>query len=87
MNDTMKGKVIVRYVDGTENVFEYERDTPAGGYSVVSQILKAEQLRSILLDLGDRMIVIPFSSVKAIEVSPTPEHLPGHAIRNVTLVS
>ena len=65
MNDTIKGTVIVRYVDGTQNEFEYERDTPAGGHTVVSQILKSEQLRSILLDLGDRMIVIPFSSVKA----------------------
>ena len=36
---------------------------------------------------GDQMIVMPLSSVKAIEISLADVHLPGHALMNVRLVS
>jgi hypothetical protein len=39
----------------------------------------------LILELEDRLLVIPFQNVEYIEVAPSPDKLPSNAIRNVRL--
>jgi hypothetical protein len=85
MNSTTKMKLTIRYVDGGQDVFEFEE--PPETHSLTSRFAQTREAASIVLDLGDRVLAVPYASIKAIEISPTPPHLPKHAIRNVTRVS
>ncbi len=78
------GILTVHYTDGTEQRFEYGRakeDVNLAG--VVEEALKSNQL---VVELQDRMLVIPMQNVKTVEVSPPPSKLPRFVIRNAMLV-
>lgn len=78
------GILTVHYTDGTEQRFEYARGKEDVNLAaVVEEALKSNQL---VVELQDRMLVIPMQNVKTVEVSPPPSKLPRFVIRNAMLV-
>ncbi len=78
------GMLTVHYTDGTEQRFEYTRaKEDVNLAAVVQEALKSSQL---VIELQDRMLVIPMQSIKTIEVSPPPSKLPRFVIRNAVLL-
>lgn len=78
------GMLTVHYTDGTEQRFEYTRaKEDVNLAAVVQEALKSSQL---VIELQDKMLVIPMQSIKTIEVSPPPSKLPRFVIRNAVLL-
>lgn len=78
------GMLTVHYTDGTEQRFEYTRaKEDVNLAAVVQEALKSSQL---VIELQDRMLVIPMQSIKTIEVSPPPSKLPRFVLRNAVLL-
>ncbi len=85
MNEDKKGYLTIRYVNGTKQKFEYIRQGDTANIaSNIREVLNANQL---LLELGDRVLIVPFQNVQSIELSPPPVKLPPIAIKNVRFLS
>lgn len=84
MIDKAKGALTIRYVNGSEQKFEFTRleESLSVGESI-QDVLSANQL---LLELEDRLMVVPFQNILTVEVSPPPPQVRGNVLRNVRLV-
>ena len=84
MSDEWAG-MIIRYVDGNENRIAFRR--PEDASNVTARIEEILQSGVLILELEDRMMVVPFHHIKSLEVSPKPDKLPHYALRDVHIVS
>lgn len=88
MSDENRGIMTIRYVNGTEQKFEYVRfkneSDILSGASRIQDMLKANQ---ILLELEDRFLIIPLQNVLSIEISPPPVKFPKNTVKDVRLIS
>ncbi len=88
MSDENRGIMTIRYVNGTEQKFEYARlkddSSIASAASRIQDMLKANQ---ILLELEDRFLIIPLQNVLSIEISPPPVKFPKNTVKDVRLIS
>lgn len=79
------GYITIRFVNGTEQKFEYRRVEDRHNIATMLQgLLNANQL---LLELQGSLLVIPFQNILSIEVSPPPAKLPLNTVKQVRLVS
>ncbi len=76
-----KGVLSVYYTNGKVQWFEFTRaeDTANIG-SRIQDIMKSNQL---ILDLEDKTLIIPFTSIQHIEISPPLQKLPMTAIKDI----
>jgi len=88
MSDENRGIMTIRYVNGTEQKFEYARfkddSSISSAASRIHDMLKANQ---ILFELEDRFLIIPLQNVLSIEVSPPPIKFPLSTVKDVRLIS
>jgi len=88
MSDENRGIMTIRYVNGTEQKFEYARlkddSDILSAASRIQDMLKANQ---ILFELEDRFLIIPLQNVLNIEVSPSPVKLPLNTVKDVRLIA
>ncbi len=88
MSDENRGIMTIRYVNGTEQKFEYARFKDdlsiVSAASRIQDMLKANQ---ILFELEDRFLIIPLQNVLSIEVSPPPVKVPQNTVKNVRLIA
>ena len=62
----------VRYINGTERTFIFEPLVEKIDPSMLlTHVHKALDSRRLVLQMDDKMIIIPFDNVESIEVSPT----------------
>jgi hypothetical protein len=87
MNEVTKGILTIRYVNGTEQKFEFTRAREDQAGLVGSRIQELLSAKQIILELEDRALIIPVHTIQSIEVSPLPVKLPPNAIRNVRVIS
>ena len=80
-----RANLTINYVDGRRNRFAFLRqeDDP----DAIARIQEAVASKVLILELEDRVMYIPFHSIKSVEVYPKPERLPRHAVRGVRLLS
>lgn len=76
----------VKHVNGKVWKFEYERVQKEE--EKMSNIARIEMLKSKIhmLDLGDRLIVIPLQNVLSLEVSPPPHKISLIAIKAIKVL-
>ena len=78
-------RLTVRYTNGETDCFEF--DSPQEEKAVLaSHIERVLTSKELMLEVGDRLLVIPMQNVQAIEVSPVPLKLPDTVIRSVRRV-
>lgn len=81
--DTWAG-MIIRYVDGNENRLAFQRaEDESQAVARVEEALKANML---ILELEDRVRLIPFHQIRSIEIKPKAKVLPRYAVRDVHIV-
>jgi hypothetical protein len=85
MNRADKGILTIRYINGSEEKFEYDRLEEE--YSIAAHIKEALRENQLLLELEDRLIVIPYQSILSFDISPPPVKLPATALRKVVPIS
>ena len=77
----------IQYIDGTDQTFEWEphpEDVEAA--NMVSNLQKSLHEEYILLEMGDKFMIIPKQNIKTIEINPVPPKLPPTAIHGARLV-
>jgi hypothetical protein len=75
MTEQDTGILVIRFVDGTEEKLEYAR-LPQDEVNLAARIEEALNAKHLAVEVEGKLIVYPFHSIKAIEVSPAPEKLP-----------
>jgi hypothetical protein len=80
------GTMVIRFVDGTEEVLEFALP-PQDDANLVARIQESLNAQHLIVEVAGKMVVYPFHNIKAIEVSPLPEKLPRVALRKARLVS
>lgn len=85
MNDEAKGVLTIRYMNGNEQKFEYDRtEDELNLASKIQELLRGNQ---VLLELEDRLLIIPFQNIQSTEVSPSPAKLPSNVLRDICLIT
>lgn len=76
-----KGVLSIYYTNGKVQWFEFTRaeDSVSIG-SRIQEIMNGNQL---ILDLDDKTLIIPFSSIQHMEISPPMQKLPMTAIKGI----
>lgn len=75
MVEQSMGILVIRFMDGAEERFEYAR-LPQDDVNLVARIEEALDAKHLIVEVEGKLIVYPFHSIKAIEVSPVPAKLP-----------
>jgi hypothetical protein len=85
MAEHKMGILVIRFVDGTEERFEYAR-APQDDVNLAARIEEALKTNHLLVEMEGKLIVYPFHNIKAIEVFPAPEKLPRVVIKKARFV-
>jgi hypothetical protein len=74
----------IQYTDGTEQQFEWDAQ-PEGTESanMVSHLQKMLHEENVLLDMGDKLVILQRQNIKTIEITPVPSKLPSTTIHGV----
>ena len=80
-------KMTIQYIDGTKQIFEWLPDPEsAQTANMASNLQKSLQEDFILLEMGDKMMIIPKQNIKTIEINTVAPKLPPYAIHGARLV-
>ncbi|RZM82958.1 hypothetical protein [Leptolyngbya iicbica] len=77
-------KMHIQYIDGTAQQFEWDAQ-PEGTESanIVSHLQKMLHEDNVLLDMGEKLVILQKQNIKSIEITPVPTKLPGTTIHGV----
>ena len=75
----------VFFLDGTKASFVYPRQAGPDQASIVNNVKKAIESERLVLEVDGDLLIIPIRSVKYIQVSPAPQHLPSGILRRARL--
>jgi hypothetical protein len=84
MIDKVKSTLTIHFVNGSDQEFEFTR--PEESASIAQRIQDALSANQLLLQLEDRLLVVPFQNILTVEVSPPPPKVRGNVLRNLRLV-
>ena len=71
----------VFFLDGTKVSFNYQQQAGSDQAAIVANVKKAIESERLVLEVEGNLIVIPIRSVKYVQVSPAPRHLPSGILR------
>ena len=77
-------RMTVRLIDGSTHRFQFAEGGDA--IQLASRIEKAFQAHDLVLELSDRLLVIPRHSILSIELTPAPAKFPAVAIRHAQVI-
>jgi hypothetical protein len=75
----------VFFLDGTRVSFDYPRQSGRDQAAIVATVQKAIASERLVLEVDGDLVVIPIRSVKYVQVSPGPPHLPAGVLRQARL--
>ena len=84
MQKTNTGTLKIHYTDGSKMLVEYIREEEVS--SIATRIEKAIESNEVLIELEDRLLVVPLNNLKYIEITPAPPKLPKFTIRHARLI-
>jgi len=74
-------RMTVFFLDGTKASFVYPRQSGKVQAAMVNTVKKAIDAERLVLEVDGDLVVIPIRSVKYVQVSPAPPHLPSGILR------
>ena len=84
MNDKQKRGMIIHFTDGTKKVLEFPQQVADSDATAAARIKDALEARHLVIEAEGALIVIPFESVKYLQVYPAPKKLPSGVIRGAS---
>ena len=85
MGDKTIVRMKVKFVNGDEENYEFRRQVE-DEFQVVDKIQEAMNAKFLMIELQNKVQVIPFHNILSIEFSPPPVKLPDNCIKGVSLV-
>lgn len=85
MNQDTKSFLTIRYTNGTEQKFEFMVQEKS--LSIATRIQDALSANQLVLELEDKVLIVPFQNIQYIEVTPLPDKFPPIALKGVRLIS
>ena len=73
----------VVFLDGTNASFSYPPQAGRDQPSILAAVKHAIESERLVLEVDGNLMVIPMRSVKYVQVSPAPAHLPSYVLRRV----
>ena len=88
MNAASKRTLTIRFMDGTEEGFEYPpaEDQEKYKYSFGALMKEALNANHLILEMEESVRIMPIQNIKSIEITPKPERVPEYAVKNVRIV-
>jgi hypothetical protein len=87
MGNETKTIMTIRYLNGTEQKFEFTRVDEEQVKFIGSRIQDFLSANFFIFELEDRALIIPTNTIQNIEVKPAPVSFPPNVLRNVRLIS
>jgi hypothetical protein len=76
----------VFFLDGTKVSFRYPRQAGSDPATIAGTVKKAIDADKLVLEVDGSLLVIPMRSVKYVQVTPAPDHLPGGILRHARII-
>ena len=87
MSDRKKVKMTVKFVDGSQERYSFERQvTDEDAHVMLKKIQEALDAKHLIIDLGSKVQVFPMNNILSVELEPPPEKLPANCIKGAALV-
>jgi hypothetical protein len=84
MNEKVKRGMVIHFVDGTKKVLEFPQQVADSDAAAATRIAEALAARHLVVEADGALILIPFESVKYLQVYPAPKKLPAGVIRGAS---
>ena len=76
----------VFFLDGTNVLFRYPRQAGTDPATIAATVKRAIDAEKLVLEADGDLLVIPMKSVKYVQVSPAPAHLPAGVLRQARVI-
>lgn len=76
----------VFFLDGTKASFSYPKQAGPNPATIIATVKRAIDSDKLVLEVDGDLVVIPIRSVKYVQVSPAPAHLPSGILRQAHLI-
>jgi len=76
----------VFFLDGTKVLFRYPRQAGTDPATIAATVKRAIDAEKLVLEADGDLLVIPMKSVKYVQVSPAPAHLPAGVLRQARVI-
>ena len=81
--DTKRG-MIIYFTDGSKKVLEFPQQIAEGDVAAAAKMKEALEARHLVLEADGALLVIPFETVKYVQIYPAPKKLPGGVIKGAS---
>ena len=87
MSDGVKVKMTVKFIDGSQERYSFERQmTDEDAHVMMKKVQDALDAKHLIVDLGSKIQFFPMNNILSVELEPPPERLPPNCIRGASLV-
>jgi hypothetical protein len=76
--------LIINFMDGTKKVLEFPQQVADSDVAAAAKLKEALEARHLVIQAEGALIVIPFESVKYLQIYPAPKKLPAGVIRGAS---
>ncbi|MEN8199215.1 MAG: hypothetical protein ABFR63_03975 [Thermodesulfobacteriota bacterium] len=82
MGDSSKVKLTIKFVDGSQESYSFERQmTEENKYVWLDKIHEQLEAKNLVIELGGKLQIFPVANILRIEIEPPPPKLPPTCIR------
>ena len=87
MSNGEKVRMTVKFVDGTQERYSFERQvTDEDALVMMKKIQDALDAKHLIVDLDSKLQLFPMSNILSIELEPPPVKLPPNCVQGASLV-
>ena len=87
MGDGVIVKMTVKFVDGSQERYSFERQvTDEDAHVMMKKVQDALDAKHLIIDLGSKIQLFPMNNILSVEIEPPPAKFPANCIRGASLV-
>lgn len=84
MDQKPKRGMLITFMDGSKKLLEFPQQVADSEATAAARIQEALEARHLVLEAEGALVVIPFESIKYLQVHPAPKKLPAGVIRGAS---
>ena len=84
MDEKPRRGMLIHFMDGTKKLLEFPQQVADSDATAAARVKEALEARHLVLEAEGALLVIPFESIKYLQVHPAPKKLPPGVIRGAS---